>query len=109
MQPILKSTFKHSVTNIQNKVPITLFLTNNYILRLCNLYAHQSSANAAFLVQPEILHYPLAQQHCEFFEFAKHMDLQAVKRQRSKYHFLATALFSFIVFLCSLMVIPYDL
>ena len=36
-------------------------------------------------MQPEILHYPLVQQHCEFFEFAKHMDLQAVRRQRNKY------------------------
>lgn len=66
---------------MHNKGPITLFLTNNYILLLCSLYDRQSSAIAAFLEQPETLRYPSVQQHCEFSEFAEHMDLQAAETQ----------------------------
>lgn len=69
-------TFKHKSKTFFSKL-FTLFLTCYCIRQLCSLCVHRSSVNVTFWEQPEILHYPLAQQHYVFSVFAEHMALPA--------------------------------
>lgn len=73
---IILRTFKYQSKTWKKKL-FTLFLTCYCILQLCSLCVHQSSVNVTFWEQPEILRYPLVQQHCEFSVFAGHMALPA--------------------------------